>query len=76
MAAVETPTMPRPARRTGDVTVKIAGSIQRKAKMVASFRDIGLSEYLSSLLEKLVDRDYQQMRKTMDKEEAASDDDA
>ncbi len=40
------------------VTVKILASIHRKAKVVAAHKDIDVSEYLSGILDKPVDRDY------------------
>lgn len=55
--------MAKPKRQ--DVTVKIDAKLQRKAKLVASHRDLTLSEYLSELLEKPVERDYQRFRQEL-----------
>jgi hypothetical protein len=59
--------MSRPKR--DDVTVKVAASVYKKAKLVAAHREITLAEYLSEILEKPVERDFNRMR-------AAFDDDA
>lgn len=69
--------MPRPKRerpKRDDVTVKIEARIYRKAKMTAAYRGVHLAEYLSEVLEKPVERDYQQTRTAMDAEEPAKGD--
>lgn len=59
-----------------NTTVKILRAIYRKAKMVAAHTDRDLSEYLSSLLEKPVDRDYRKMLSELgDQAEAEADQD-
>lgn len=52
-----------------DVSVKIDAGIQRKAKMIAAYRDITIAEYLSQLLEGPVNEDYKQLHKDMKDEE-------
>jgi hypothetical protein len=47
----------REMTRRNDAAVKIDADVVRKAKTVASSRDIPLAEYLSELLRPLVDRD-------------------
>lgn len=59
MSVASPPKMAR--QRRDDTSVKIASSVYRRAKLVASFRGITLAEYLSELLGKLVERDYQRM---------------
>lgn len=66
MALAGTVLMPRPKR--DDVTVKIDSKVYRQAKMVAAFRDIPIAEYLTDLLVKPVERDYQKLRQEMNKE--------
>ena len=66
-----TPASPKMARhKRDDVTVKIASAVYRKAKMVAAWRDVTLAEYLTELLDRPVERDYQRMREAMDSDEA------
>jgi hypothetical protein len=73
MRTAEMVAMPRPDKRN-DIAVKIDAAIYHKAKMVASFRHIPLAELLSELLEKPVERVYQQMRELMDKQEGRGED--
>jgi len=54
-----------PREKRDDVSVKIEAGIYRKAKMVAAYRDITMAEYLSDLLRRPVDRDYQKLREDM-----------
>jgi hypothetical protein len=54
-----------PREKRNDISVKIEAAIYRRAKMVAAYRDITLAEYLSALLEKPVDRDYQKLTEQM-----------
>lgn len=52
--------------KTGYVTVKIRSSIHRQARQVATFNEVNIADYLSDLLEKLVEADHRKMRKAMD----------
>jgi hypothetical protein len=53
--------MPRPKR--DDIAVKIAAPLYRKAKVIAAHRGVTIAEYLSSLLDKPLERDYQKFRR-------------
>ncbi len=57
---LELPTVADKKKKPSDptVTVKILASIHRKAKIVAAHKEIDVSEYLSAILDKPVDRDY------------------
>ena len=55
-------------RRRNDLTVKIAAAIHSKARMIALDRHIPLAEYLSTLLERPVERDYQAYRQRLIRE--------
>jgi len=60
-------------KKREDTTVKIATRVYIKAKRVATYRDLPLAEYLTDLLEKLVDRDYGRMREAMNREDDIKD---
>ncbi len=66
MTVVKTSTMPREKRN--DVTVKIDAKVYRRAKMVASHRNIPLSEFLTELLDKPVAREYGKMKQELGEE--------
>jgi hypothetical protein len=63
-------TMPR--KKRNDITVKIDAKIHSKAKKIAAWRDVDLAEYLSELLEKPVERDWQRLRREVAGEPDAS----
>ena len=44
-----------------DVSVKLGYEAYRKAKTVAGWRDIGLNEYLTEIVEAAADKDLDQM---------------
>ncbi len=56
--------MPRGPKRK-DVTAKIDADIHLKARMIATFRGITVAEYLSDLLRKPVDADYEKLKRQM-----------
>jgi hypothetical protein len=49
-------------QKRDDTSVKIGTATYRKAKMIAAYRGVPIAEYLTSLLEKPVERDYQKLR--------------
>lgn len=51
-----------------DVAVKIARAVYRRARQIATHRGIPLAEYLSGLLDKPVQRDYDRMVRDMNDE--------
>jgi hypothetical protein len=57
---MNTPTLDRKMARRQDAAVKMDAEVLRKAKIVASFKDITLAEYLSELVRPLVERDLQE----------------
>jgi hypothetical protein len=58
-----------PREKRNDISVKIGAAVYRKAKMIAAYRDITLAEYLTALLEKPVDRDYEKLKEQMTSDE-------
>jgi hypothetical protein len=46
--------------RRNDLTVKIDAEVLRMAKVVASFKDISLAEYLTEALRPIVERDLKE----------------
>jgi hypothetical protein len=50
-------TADREMTRRNDAAVKIDAELVRKAKVVASFKDMSLAEYLSEVLRPIIDRD-------------------
>jgi len=61
-------------KKREDVTVKIAASVYRRAKLIAAWQDVTLAEYLTELLERPVERDYHRMREAMDRADEAGKD--
>lgn len=57
--------MPRAKRN--DITCKVDAAIIRKARLIASHRDLTLAEYLSNKLRLLVDKDFETFRKDINK---------
>lgn len=47
--------------KPGKTTTKVAADLLRKAKMIATFRDQDLYDYLDGVLRAVVERDYEQM---------------
>jgi hypothetical protein len=51
---------PADVARRNDVAVKIDADVARVAKIVASFKDISLAEYLTETLRPVVERDLRE----------------
>jgi hypothetical protein len=54
-----TATRQEPMVRRNDQTVKIDAEVMRKAKIVASFKDMSLAEYISEALRPIVENELQ-----------------
>jgi hypothetical protein len=60
------PTTERDVARRTDLAVKIDASLARKAKIVASYKDMSLAQYLSEALRPIVENDLrEQARRTL-----------
>ena len=60
-------TVRREMARRDDTAVKIDSKVAQKAKVIAASKDMSLAEYLTILLEPLVERDLREFaRKALD----------
>jgi hypothetical protein len=63
-----------PRERRNDIAVKIDAAVYRKAKLIAAYRDVTLAEYLTDLLEKPVNRDFQKLKELLAEDDSSSGD--
>jgi hypothetical protein len=65
---VKQPTMPRKPKRN-DVAVKVDAEVVRKARVVATYREVPLAELLSELLAPVVEKEYRKFKTELIQEE-------
>lgn len=68
-ATIETRRMGRPKKPVTTESVRLRSDVLKHARTVAALRQVDLSEYLSSLLAPLVQRDYKAERRKIASEE-------
>ena len=54
-------------QKRDDTSVKISAAVARKARVIAAYRNITMAEYLTEVLGKPVDKDYEALRRLMAK---------
>ena len=63
-----TTTLEKPmAKKRNDVSVRLDADVARKAKAIASLREITLAEFLSDTLRPIVDREWAKERDRFDR---------
>ncbi len=53
--------------KRNDTSVKIDAEIIRKARTISAFRDISMAEYLSTILRPIIDKEFEQFKKSLAK---------